>query len=63
MEIRTRNSIYHIDLDAKTVTGGIFRNAVKGYTKLEYHLGYPAVFFMTDGNVVTTSSVTTIAVA
>lgn len=63
MELKTKNSVYHINLAAKTVTGGIFKNTANRYTKVEYHLGYPAVFFMTDGTVVTTSSVTTISVA
>ncbi len=63
MEILTRNSIYHLDLASKTVTGGIFRGDTKQYTKVEYQLGCPAVFFMADGDVVMTSAVNKINVA
>lgn len=61
MELRTQNSVYKLDLVSRTVTGGIF-NEAKAYDSVHFLLGAPAVFFMLNGDIVTTSTVQNINV-
>lgn len=63
MEITTNNSTYLVDLIAKTVTGGIFRNTAERYTEANFQIGYPAVFFLQNGEIFRTSNVKSVRVA
>ncbi len=57
MNIKTRNSNYVIDLTQRTITGGIFLGRKVPFSSIQMTPGAPAVFTLTDGDIVRTSTV------
>ena len=54
---RTQDSIYKIDLNKKTITGGIFSDGKEQFVKASIMPGLPALIELADGQIVQTNTV------
>lgn len=54
---RTKNSVYYINQYDRTITGGVLKDKVYHYYKLQAIIGCRAVINLTDGREITTGIV------
>jgi len=54
---RTKNSVYYVNEQNKTITGGIFKDRVLPYTQLIAIIGFKAQITLNDGSYFETSQV------
>ena len=57
MEVKTRNSIYVVDMTNRTVKGGSVLKSERRFVSAEVIPGYPALFVLDDKQIVRTSTV------